>query len=293
VPRGIDHLVLAVRDLHQARETYARLGFTLTPEAQHPFGTRNSLVQLADQFLELVAIGDAAAIPPPTASFFSFAAFNRDFLERREGLSMLVLRSSDTNLSHAGFATAGLRTYDPVPFERVARGPDGAERKVAFTMDFVSDPRIGDAAFFTCQHYYPENFWRAEFQRHENGARNVESVIMVADDPQAYGGFLIAFSGAEAHLTTPDGVFLDTGAGRIELLTPAAASATLGGRIEGGAPRFIAYRIGTEDLGRAAAALRSGGIASADRGRAIIVPPQEALGVAVIFSESSFPPRSL
>ena len=161
MPRGIDHLVLAVRDLDQARDTYRRLGFTLTTEAHHPFGTKNSLVQLADQFLELVAIGDAAAIPPPTAAFFSFAAFNRDFLQKREGLSMLVLRSSDTNLSHARFATAGLRTYDPVPFERIARGPDGAERKVAFTMDFVSDPDIAEAAFFTCQHHYPENFWRA------------------------------------------------------------------------------------------------------------------------------------
>jgi catechol 2,3-dioxygenase-like lactoylglutathione lyase family enzyme len=285
LPRGIDHLVLAVRDLDRARDAYRRLGFTLTPEARHPFGTKNSLVQLDDQFLELVAIGDAGAIPQPTASFFSFAAFNRDFLARREGLSMLVLRSRDTFVTHAELATAGLRTYDPVPFERVARGPDGGERKVAFTMDFVSDPRIADAAFFTCQHHYPENFWRPEFQRHANGARSVESVIMVADDPAAYGAFLVAFSGADAHLTTPDGVFIDTGKGRIELLTPAAASAVLGGRVEGGSPRFVAYRIGTEDLPKAAAALRADGIGLADRGRFLVVPAPEAFGVALIFSE--------
>jgi catechol 2,3-dioxygenase-like lactoylglutathione lyase family enzyme len=293
VPRGIDHLVLAVRDLESARDTYRRLGFTLTPEARHPFGTRNSLVQLDGQFLELVAIGDAANIPEASASVFSFAAFNRDFLARREGLSMLVLRSDDTFVTHAELATAGLRTYDPVPFERVARGPDGSERKVAFTMDFVSDPRIEDAAFFTCQHHHPENFWRAEFQRHANGARGVESVIMVADDPASYGAFLVAFSGAEAHLTTPDGVFIDTGRGRVELLTPAAASAVLGGSVEGGAPRFIAYRIGTDDLAKAATALRAGGIGVAERGRFLIVPAQEALGVAVIFSEWPLPARSL
>jgi hypothetical protein len=198
---------------------------------------------------------------------------------------MLVLGSHDTFVTHAELATAGLRTYDPVPFERVARSPDGSERKVAFTMDFVSDPRIEDAAFFTCQHHYPENFWRAEFQRHANGARGVESVIMVADDPAAYGAFLVAFSSAEAHLTTPDGVFIDTGHGRIELLTPAAASAVLGGQVEGGPPRFVAYRIGTEDLTGAAAALRAGGIGVAERGRFLVVPAEEAFGAAVIFSE--------
>jgi len=285
VPHGIDHLVLAVRDLERARDTYRRLGFTLTPEARHPFGTKNSLVQLDDQFLEIVAIGDEAAIPAATDSFFSFAAFNRDFVAAREGLSMLALRSDDTFVTHAELATAGLRTYDPVPFERIARGPDGSERKVAFTMDFVSDPRMADAAFFTCQHHYPENFWRLDFQRHANGARSVESVIMVADDPAARGGFLVAFSGADAHLTTPDGVFIDTGRGRIELLTPAAAGAVLGGRVEGGAARFVACRIGTGDLSKTAAVLREGGVGVAERGRFLVVPPQEALGVALIFSE--------
>jgi hypothetical protein len=293
VPRGIDHLVLAVRHLDRARDTYRRLGFTLTPEAWHPFGTKNSLVQFDDQFLELVAVGDAAVIPRATESFFSFAAFNRDFLVEREGLSMLVLRSHDTNVTHAELATAGLRTYDPVPFERTARGPDGSERKVAFTMDFVSDPRIADAGFFTCQHHHPENFWRTEFQRHANGARRIESVIMVADDPAAYGAFLAGFAGVDEPVATPEGLLVETGAGRIEVLTPAAASAVLGGRIEGGNPRFVAYRIGTEDLARAAAAIRAGGIGLAERGRLLVVPAPEAFGASVLFSESPLPPRSL
>ena len=50
--RGIDHLVLAVRDLEKARTFYQRLGFTLTPRAQHPWGTANHLAQLNGCFLE-------------------------------------------------------------------------------------------------------------------------------------------------------------------------------------------------------------------------------------------------
>ena len=84
--RGIDHLVLAGRDLEAMRTHYAGLGFTLTPPARHPFGTANSLVQFDRCFLELLTVADPTAIPEPTAGRFSFAAFNRDFLNAGRGL---------------------------------------------------------------------------------------------------------------------------------------------------------------------------------------------------------------
>ena len=113
MPRGIDHLVIAVRDLDAARAAYRRLGFTLTPEARHPFGTKNSLVQLDGAFLELVAIADPALIPEPTAQRFSFAAFNRDFLSRRAGLSMLVLKRS---MTPSRTTNINVRKYSPLTF---------------------------------------------------------------------------------------------------------------------------------------------------------------------------------
>src|SRR5690349_6667345 len=118
--RGFDHLVLAVRDLDAARAAYRRLAFFLTPDAVHPFGTKNSLVQLDGGFLELVAINDASVIPATTDDFFSFAAFNREFLNRREGLSMVALRSADAERDLADFAAHNLPTYKPVRFERSA-----------------------------------------------------------------------------------------------------------------------------------------------------------------------------
>lgn len=39
--RGLNHLVLAGRDLDAMQTVYSRLGFTVTPRAQHPFGTGN------------------------------------------------------------------------------------------------------------------------------------------------------------------------------------------------------------------------------------------------------------
>src|SRR3954468_9563267 len=59
MPRTLDHVVLCVSGLEQARESYRALGFSLTPPATHPFGTRNSLVQLPGRnFLELLALDE-------------------------------------------------------------------------------------------------------------------------------------------------------------------------------------------------------------------------------------------
>ncbi len=295
-PRGIDHLVIAVRDLDRARATYQRLGFTLTPEARHPFGTKNSLVQLQGAFLELVSLGDSAAISEPTPERFSFAAFNRDYLAKRDGLSMLVLKSRDANVDHAEFATQGLAVYEPIHFERVARAPDGTERKVAFTMSFTSEPRILDAGFFTCQHHFPENFWRAEYQSHPNGARSIESAAMVARDPNDVREFLAHLTGVSDVKSTSHGMAFDTGEGRIQVLTPRDAQAffceAIASEPESG-PRFIGYSIGVADLAATAAFFWERAIPFAEGPGRLVVPAAEACGAAVAFAESSFPARSV
>ena len=55
--RGIDHIVIAVRDLAAASADYAKLGFTVTPGGEHTGGaTHNALVSFADgSYFELIA----------------------------------------------------------------------------------------------------------------------------------------------------------------------------------------------------------------------------------------------
>ena len=70
MPRRLDHLVICVRDLAQAALDWQTLGFSLTPTGVHPFGTSNRLAMFANNFLELLAVTDAASVPPaaPTNS---------------------------------------------------------------------------------------------------------------------------------------------------------------------------------------------------------------------------------
>ena len=56
MPRGLDHVVHAVRDLDSAAELYRRLGFTVGARNRHAWGTHNRLVQFPGFFVELLAV---------------------------------------------------------------------------------------------------------------------------------------------------------------------------------------------------------------------------------------------
>ena len=58
---------------------------------------------------------------------------------------MLALKSSDAAADRADFEKHGLPVYEPFHFERMAKGPDGVERKVAFSLTFTSDARVHGA----------------------------------------------------------------------------------------------------------------------------------------------------
>ena len=94
MPHGLDHIVHAVRDVDAAADFYVRAGFTVGGRNRHPWGTHNRIVQLKNCYIEILEVAEPAKIVPHAARFFSFGAFNRDFLAHREGFSMLLLNSA-------------------------------------------------------------------------------------------------------------------------------------------------------------------------------------------------------
>jgi hypothetical protein len=285
--RGIDHLVLAVRDLDAARTRYAAWGFTLTPRAQHPFGTANSLVQLDGNFLELLAIDDPARIPPAAPSGFSFAAFSREFLARREGFEMLVFESRDARADQAAFAAAGLDAQPVFDFSRDARLPDGSTARVGFSLAFVTDARVPEAAFFTCQQHAPQHFWKPGFQRHANTARQVVEVVLVAPEPAALRDLFAGLQSAEAVTATLDGLSVTTARGALSVVTPAAFARRFPGLAATSAPatpHLAAFRLRVGDLAAAEAAIRASGTPLHRAPGALRIAAQDAFGCVVEFA---------
>jgi hypothetical protein len=260
--KGIDHLVLCGRDHQAMRESYAALGFTLTPEARHPFGTGNSLIQLEGCFLELLSVFEPEKIPEQAEGQFSFAAFNRDFLAQGEGMSMLVLDSIDARADVAAFRAAGLKTYEPIDFSRKARLPGGKEATVSFSLAFATHPAMPNMAFFTSQQHAPEHFWKTEYQRHANRALTVLEVCMVAERPRDHAGFLSAFAGFPA-ATVAQGITVRTARGNITCLTPHGFERSFRQAppdMKRG-PRFAGFTIGVRHMARLEESLANSGYA--------------------------------
>lgn len=256
--KRIDHLVVAVHDLDQAAGFCHRLGFQVGARNRHPWGTENRLVQFASSFIELITVADPAGIPPHGPGTFSFGAFVRDYLQRREGLAMLVLDSGDARADAACFAAAGIGAFEPFFFERRGRRPDGSETHVAFTLAFAN--AAPDAAFFVCQQHFPENFWNPPFQRHDNGATNITAVTLRLPDPAQHQPFLAAFTG-------DPGARLD--GGRIEV-------------VAGDDTMLPGFAVALPDLAAQAARLDAAAIDYDRRDGRLALP---AFGTTLIFEE--------
>ncbi|WP_354131604.1 VOC family protein [Bradyrhizobium sp. RT4b] len=285
MPRRLDHLVICVRDLEQAALDWQRLGFNLTPTGVHPFGTSNRLAQFADNFLELLAVTDNALVPPATPGHFSFAAHNRDFLETAEGMSMLVLHSTDAHADAVRFRADRIGDYAPFDFGRDAVLPGGGTARVAFSLAFATDPAMPGIAFFTCQQRHPpELFWKAQYQRHPNGALRVVEVVMSAAEPVAHRDFLERLTESAAELA-PGRLTIGERGNQITLLGPSELARRLPGLANSASPRFCAARLAVADLDATGRTLKHNGVGFAMTGAVLLVPPATAHGLALEFVE--------
>ena len=283
--RGLDHIAHAVRDLDAAGALYEDLGFTVGARNRHPWGTHNRIVQLDGFFVELVTVAEPGKIPPHGPRSFSFGAFQRDFLDRGQGLSMLLLQGHDAAADAAAFKAAGIGDFEVFNFEREGRAPDGATVKLAFSLVFARDPRAPDAGFATCQHYFPQNFWSPALQRHANTAVRVAAVVLVAENPSDHHIFLSSFTGERELLATSSGVTITTPNGTIQVMEPSAYARHFGVAapdVAGGA-RFAALVVAVRDPAATATVLaRAGMPADAHMGR-LVVGPHAAMGATIAF----------
>ena len=288
---GIDHLVLATRDLETARMRYRALGFTLTPPARHPFGTGNSLVQLDGAFLELLSVMAPQDVPEPEGDCFSFAAFNRDYLSNGEGFSMLVLASDDARRERQRMQAAGLETYEPFDFSRRAKLPSGEEVTVGFSLAFTSHRAMPAAGFFYCQQHAPQHFWKAEYQRHANTATTIEEVGLVADVPGDIAAFMAAFADAKARAMPAGGIEVDTGRGRLTIRTPADFGDHWGFAAPAGHPgaRLAAFRLGVVDLATARDCVADSGVAAVTGRQRIVIAPRHLYGTGLVLAQRGAP----
>lgn len=284
MPRGLDHVVHAVRDLDAAADLYRRLGFTVGARNRHPWGTHNQLVQLPGFFVELLTVAEPEKLGSDGFSAL-FGTFNRIFLKHREGLSLLILESSDAAADATLFRAAGIGVADAMTFEREGRRPDGSTVKVAFSLAFARDKDAPAAGFAACQQHFPENFWNPTFQQHRNTAAGIDAIVLVAENPSDHHIFLSAFTGVRDLHATSSGVTAATARGDIKLMDPASFRGHFGVAppdvAEGAQLAAVQFRV--RERAALTAALDAGDVAFFERMGSIVVAPETAMGATLVF----------
>lgn len=279
--KGINHLVLAGRDLEAMRSNYQALGFTITPRGQHPFGTGNSIIQLHGTYLELLSVTIPQDVPEHGTGNFSFAAFNRDYLARHEGFSMMVLDTPDARADSEAWQVAGLQTYEPYDFSRMAKMPDGTDVRVGFSLAFVSHPAAPWLGLFACQHYRPEYYAQPQYLKHPNTASSVQDVWIVGEKAMDLASYIHTVTGANSSSEGSDDMAFQTGAGTIVLARPQAFEAAFGvapPHPEDG-PHLAGFTVACHAVGQLA------GLPLVGTGNRHVLAPNENFGTAIGFVE--------
>ncbi len=272
--QGIDHVVILTRDLDRAQDTYARLGFSLTPRGYHTLGSQNHCVMFGRDYIELLAV------PYPNPALQSFT----DFLARGEGLAAVAFATSNVDAAYAELGAAGIVVSAPLDFSRPVPTAEGA-RDAAFRIAHLPDAMTPGCHAFLCQHFTRELVWRPEFQSHALGATGLAAIAIVVEDPVAAAGRYAKLLDSNP-LPIAEGRLVATGSVPIALV----ARGKLGRRLQGvelparPRPLVAALYIRVADRGAAAATLRRGGFEPvALRDGAYAVDAAQALGVTLVF----------
>jgi hypothetical protein len=284
MPRGLDHIVHAVRDLDAGADLYRRLGFTVGARNRHPWGTHNHIAQLPGFFIEVLTMAEPDKLGDDGFSRL-FGDFNRRFIEKGDGFSLLILESSDAAADARSFAAAKIAASETMRFERDGKRPNGTPVKVAFSLAFARDALAPANGFAVCQQHYPENFWNPAYQQHANGVTGVAGAVMVADNPSDHHIFLSAFAGERELQSTSAGITVSTPRGDIQVMAPRAFADHFGiaapDVADGG--RLAALRLVSSDLTATDASLSAGGLSPIRHMGRLVVPPDQALGAALVF----------
>lgn len=271
---GVDHVVVAVRDLSAAAQNWAELGFTVSPLGLHSplLGSANHTIMFGADYVELLGIVSETDQNRPT----------RDFLLARKGIERVAFTTDNAAEGAAEITRRGFPALGPIHFGRPVPLPGGGEGEARFNVfRWPLEERPGGTRIFACQHLTRETVWLPELQRHDNGAVRLTRIEIVAADPAEAAAHLSRLIDEPAR---PDGDawVVPSGRGRADFvfLDAAGLAERYPDEVRAGSAGegVVALVVATASLDRAAE------IAGASRhGDAASVPADRATGVILSF----------
>lgn len=249
---GLDHIILAVSALDAARDTWRRLGFTVTPRGRHiGWGTANYCIMLEADYIELLGVLDPSQ-------------FDNGLGERLardgEGLLGISLATRSADSAAAAFDAAGVGAEPARDLARLLDLPEGPVQP-SFRLAYPARRDAFGLPLFATEHRTPELLRRPGWERHANGATAILRLDLPA--PLAEPA-LAAWSALDGARREGDSVMI-------------------GGFTLGTGARPMLH-IATRDLDACESALRAGHVAHARHPGEVKVPPLPGTGLTLRFA---------
>jgi hypothetical protein len=277
---GIDHVIVAVRELENARTAWSRLGFALSPRGRHiGQGTANYCVMFPSDYIELLGIVDAADSVERLDAF----------LARREGPMAAAFAPAGTaEEARAALLRRQLHPSEPRPLARQIELPQGTVLP-RFSLISLPPGETPGLDSFLCSHLTPALMRRPEWLAHPNGAIGLRAVHVLVESTAPLLPAYDRLFGIVQVTTTDAVAVVHIGRQRLVFSTPDDFQTMHPGiEIDPGfsPPGIVALELGVERLQRTIDHLTQGRVAFDEMpGGALVVPAREASGAVLLFGE--------
>jgi glyoxalase-like protein len=281
----VDHSIMITRRYREAWARYEELGFTLSPESRHrvtaeaggplvPSCTANRCAYFGESFVEVIGIVDDTA-PDPWDVLPLVDAYS--------GLHGASFDLGDSEEALARLRSVGLAGSGVLSLQRPVDTPDGPAvvRARSVHIDRAKTP---EGILHTAEHLTPQFVHQPRYLRHPNGARHLDSVLLVVADDElpAYRDRYAAMLGRAATADGPRLVFR-LRVGSVQIIPASALADVLPGETAPVLPFFAAVGVGVADPRVARDLVEGNGISTHDLADGFFVSAADAYGCAVVF----------
>ena len=249
---GIDHPLIAVRDLDKAIEAFRGLGFLIAPPGQHPWGTSTALALFRHQILEIVSIGDESLLDSYETGGFRFGRHVEGFLEKSEGVALTALFTEDAEEAEAQLTARGIPCTGTIDFGRDVVRADGQPDRTKTTLKVFRNDAMPRLSVFACQQHRRDLLEFPDRMTHPNGAHGFAAATIVTKEKAPVLDWLTRIHGIAATVDAEGFDSVETTNGHWQIVTPQQFRTIYGKDLPGDfmadGPRIAALDVRVSDL---------------------------------------------
>lgn len=287
---SINHAGIVVRDLDATTARYQAMGFTLTPFSPHSgawkpgepvtqLGSGNRCVMFGRNYLEILANTDPAR---PSARL-------EGYLKSHQGGHIICFNAEDLPALERRLVAAGFGTSGVLPLQREIDTPEGMQTAKFERMQFAPD-ESPEGYIQAARHLTPQHIYQPRYTGHANGCTELASVVVVVTELQRFSQRYEGYTQVRPQLQDGVARFALPAFSRVELMMPQAALAHLPGTLYPPLPGIAAVSFHCPDLAAQAQRLRAQRIPFAEAAGRLVVPAEEASGIAIVFETAQHTP---